>query len=557
MSNTLYRKYRPQSFTEVVGQDHIKQVIQNELKSGSMPHAFLFSGPRGIGKTTMARLIAKSINCENLKEGEPCNVCEACQAVMAGKALDVIEIDAASHTGVDNVRENIIDNSRVAPSHFKNKVFIIDEVHMLSISAFNALLKTLEEPPANTYFILATTESHKLPETIISRCQRFDFKKVPANKLAERLTMISQKEKANVNEDVIKKIVHHSEGAVRDSESLLGQILSLDEDPVTLEVAELVIPHSDLNLAYKLFDELASKNASEGIATINSLIDQGIDLNNFDSDMVEFLRKLMLYKVNHKLENLEYMELDKENYDQLQNSLEKVSGHQIMDMIEIFIKKGPELKTAEIPQLPLELAVVEICFGAPPSAPAGPPSEQPQQPQAPTKLPRSPKGEGMERSRAELKSPPPFKSTQPIPKKKDEDHPKAVKCDEIDDIKKAWPDVVKAIRESNHSLALTVQLSHLICIEGETLTLGLKYKFHSDRICEAENLEIIEKIISDKIKRPVRLQCILGDEYDVNADVIKAAKSDNIEVPTDEEAENVWDLAKNTYGTDVMKSSET
>lgn len=555
MTNTLYRKYRPQSFSEVVGQDHVKQVLKNELKSGTLPHAFLFCGPRGIGKTTMARLIAKSINCEKPEEGEPCNKCAACREIMAGKALDVIEMDAASHTGVDNVRENIIDNSRVAPTRFGYKVFIIDEAHMLSISAFNALLKTLEEPPENTYFILATTESHKLPPTIISRCQRFDFKKVPANKLAGRLDMIAKKEKVDVDQEVIKKIVRHSEGAVRDSESLLGQILSLDEDPVTAEVAELVIPHSDMNLSFNLFEQLASKNAPEGIAAVNSLIDQGIDLNNFNSEMIEFLRKLMLYKVNQKLENLDYLELDEENYGKLQNSLEKVGGRELMDMIEVFIKRGPELKTAEIPQLPLELAVVEICFG--PSAPI-PTSKYSDN--SKRVLSDSPKPERAKENSAEgrpkepeVKSPPPFKPTQ-----KKAGRPKAEmkKCDEIGSLKKIWPEVVEEVRKNNHSLALTMQLSHLICIEGETLTLGLKYKFHSDRICEAENLAMIEKAISGKLERPVRVQCVIGDEYDVTADVIKAAKSDNIEVPSDKEAENVWDLAKNTFGADVMKGSQ-
>ena len=560
MTNTLYRKYRPQTFEDVVGQDHIKQVIQNELKSDSTAHAFLFSGPRGIGKTTVARLIAKSLNCENSKNGEPCNNCEACKAILAGKALDVIEIDAASHTGVDNVRENIIENSRVAPSIFKNKVFIIDEVHMLSTSAFNALLKTLEEPPENTYFILATTESHKLPGTIISRCQRFDFKKVSAKNLLEKLEKIAKAEKVNIDQDVLKKIVQHSEGAVRDAESQLGQILALEEDPITLEIAELVIPHSDANIAFNLFDELASKNTPAGITIINKLIDEGIDLNNFNSEMIEFLRKLMLYKVNTKLENLNYLELDKENAEKLLNSLEKVSAQDIMRMIKIFIEKIPEIKTAQISELPLEMAVVEICSSSSKPTPAPTPSEQPQAPSKP--LQQSPKNEVEEQSNPEssstpqVKSPPPFKSAMPIQQNK-ENNTKTIKSDNIEEIKKNWPEVINLIREKNHSLALTVQLSHLICIDGDVLNLGYKYKFHSERICEAENLEIIEKVINDKFGQSLRIKCIIDDEYDVNADTIKAAKSDNIEVPTDEEAENVWDLAKNTFGSDVLKSSET
>src|SRR3989344_5558425 len=188
MATTLYRKYRPQTFAEVVGQNHIKTTLQNELEKDKIAHAYLFSGPRGLGKTTMARLFAKAVNCLTRKSGqsEPCNQCNSCQEVITGRSLDVIEIDAASHTGVDNVRENIIENSRFTPTSRKFKVFIIDEVHMLSTSAFNALLKTLEEPPEHAIFILATTEIHKVPETIVSRCQHFDFHKVPTADIVKR-----------------------------------------------------------------------------------------------------------------------------------------------------------------------------------------------------------------------------------------------------------------------------------------------------------------------------------------------------------------------------------
>ena len=223
----LYRKYRPQSFADFVGQEHIVKTITNALAMGRVAHAYLFCGPRGVGKTTIARILAKAANCENRKKDdyEPCNKCLACQEINQGKSLDIIEIDAASHTGVDDIRE-LRDGIRFSPTRLRYKVFIIDEVHQLSKAAFNALLKTLEEPPEYAIFILATTEIHKVPETIISRCQKFDFHRLSMEKIIERLAKIAKSEGVKIEKPALEMVAMNAEGGMRDAESLLGQIMA-------------------------------------------------------------------------------------------------------------------------------------------------------------------------------------------------------------------------------------------------------------------------------------------------------------------------------------------
>ncbi len=295
----IYRKYRPQTFAEIIGQENIIKILENEIKQDKIAHAYLFTGPRGLGKTTVSRLIAKAVNCENRKTGqsEPCNKCSNCLNITKGRFLDLIELDAASQTGVDNVRENIIAYSRIPPTRGKYKVFVIDECHQLSTSAFNALLKTLEEPPAYVIFILATTEIHKLPETIISRCQRFDFTKVGLDKIVDRLKRIIKKEKIKVDGQILKTIAYRSEGCVRDAESLLGQILALDGKKISIEEASLVIPPAQTNLVIEFVSLIFNKDDKGAVNMINRLLGEGTNLEQFITDLIEFLRKILLAKV--------------------------------------------------------------------------------------------------------------------------------------------------------------------------------------------------------------------------------------------------------------------
>ncbi|MFN3301714.1 MAG: DNA polymerase III subunit gamma/tau [Patescibacteria group bacterium] len=350
---TLYRKYRPQKFSEVIGQEHVKKTLENEIKIGRISHAYLFYGPRGVGKTTLARIFAKAVNCENRKEGEsePCNQCLSCQEITQGKSLDLIEIDAASNRGINEIKE-LRDGVRFTPSRGKYKVFIIDECHQITSEAFNALLKTLEEPPPHAIFILVTTEPHKVPYTIASRCQKFGLGKVSPSKILNRLKEIVQREGVKVEEEVLKNIAIQSQGFVRDAESLLAQVLSLNDKEITLEEAKIVLPRSEFEKITEFSKYLLMKDSSKAIKLINEYLEEGVDLKQFNLDLIEFLRKLLLIKIGLSLDK------DEENFSSL---VKEIKTNDLIKIIEEFIRVKTNLEYSEIPQLPFELAIVKIC----------------------------------------------------------------------------------------------------------------------------------------------------------------------------------------------------
>jgi len=357
----IYRKYRPKTFKEVIGQENVVKILENEIKSDKIAHAYLFTGPRGLGKTTLSRLIAKSINCLNRNKGEsePCNKCAHCQSINENRFIDLIELDAASQTGVDNVRENIIAYSRIPPVQGRYKVFVIDECHMLSSSAFNALLKTLEEPPKYVIFILATTEIHKLPETIISRCQRFDLHKVRMEQIVQRLETIMKQEKIKVDGKVLYNIAGRSEGCVRDAESLLSQLMALDDKNITEEEAGLVLPAAQTDSIMEFLELVFSKNRTAAVKLINSLFEQGTDLDQFVDDSIEFLRKVMLIKIKAVDEN--YWFEDEDLKKKMKKMTEERELKIMVSVIDLLTKTRLQMGYGEIPQLPLELAVLKIC----------------------------------------------------------------------------------------------------------------------------------------------------------------------------------------------------
>lgn len=511
MSQTLYRKYRPQAFKDLVDQNHIRITLTNELESGRIAHAYLFTGPRGVGKTTMARLFAKSLNCKKRKKGsaEPCNNCDSCKDIVKGRLLDLIEIDAASHTGVDNVRQNIIDNSRVATVSSTFKIFIIDEVHMLSISAFNALLKTLEEPPENVVFILATTEVHKVPQTIISRCQRFDFQKVGVKDIVDRLNTITGQEKVQVDEKVLKSIALASDGSVRDAESMLGQVLSLGEKKVTMDHIDLIVPHSDDTLVVQFLGLLAMGERAPSIELVNRLVDEGGNVRNFVKNIIEVLRKIILLNVSSSLEKFTVAEFDEELQKEMTKISSQLDSQALVRWINIFLGIEPMLKTqTDIIQLPLEIAILEIIENnsgdniqvtedLPPTTPksVAPLTEKTGDPKATTEQNVIKKEE----------------IPEPKKEKKEVKSDKEVSVLKLSEVQKKWKAYLKKLREYNHSLSLTLNVGKIVEINGNVITIAFGFQFYMDRVWEAKNKKIIENILEEVYGAPLTFICVIDN----------------------------------------------
>lgn len=353
----LYRVWRPQQFFDVVGQEHVTTTLQNALLQDKISHAYLFSGPRGTGKTSAAKILAKAVNCEKAPVSEPCNECASCRGITDGSIPDVIEIDAASNNGVEEIRD-IRDKVKYAPNAVKYKVYIVDEVHMLSIGAFNALLKTLEEPPRHVIFILATTEPHKIPLTIISRTQRFDFKRITAKAIVGRMKWIIEETGLDCDETALQVIARAAEGGMRDALSLLDQAISFSHDRVTVEDALTVTGSVSQSFLNQLARAVHEKNAAMGLEALEELLFQGKDPSRFIEDFIYFYRDMLLYKAAPSLEeSLERVLLDEE-FVQLAN---EVDAREIYEIIDGLNKAQQEMRWTNHPRVFLEVAIVKLC----------------------------------------------------------------------------------------------------------------------------------------------------------------------------------------------------
>jgi DNA polymerase-3 subunit gamma/tau len=493
---SLSRTYRPQTFADIADQEPVKETLRLEVETGKLGHAYLFAGPRGVGKTTMARVFAKALNCLQPTKGEPCNTCDACNEVNSGSALDVIEMDAASNTGVDNVREAIVEHVRFVPQR-KHKVYILDEAHMLSTSAWNALLKTIEEPPAYAVFILVTTELHKVPATIQSRCQRFDFKRIPDEALAVRLMELAKKEGATVESDVIKSIVAKADGGLRDAESLLGQILSLGEKKVTAEIASLVLPISRLPIAAEILSVWSKRELGPALQRVAELEEAGIPLLPLFDDLLQAIRELL--RASDSASYRSRLSNGDEGEKKLAGLVGVYAAPELADMALLCMERRRDVKQGADPRFCMELAATAVALRLLPHATGGSGSISPPastNPQArvnsgATETRPVPQPTQAETSQGKPSQPQASVRTEPVKTEAAPTHAPAstgenARAESVFTLTQAqqkWSAFIKLVDAKSPSLTFILKLTRPYSVDGPRVTLAFQYPFHKEKIC--------------------------------------------------------------------------
>ncbi len=495
---SLYRKYRPQTFAEIIGQEVVSETLLKQLQNGSFTHAYLFSGPRGTGKTSTARIFAKALNCQRFKDGqfgEPCNACENCRAITKGSYMDVIEIDAASNRGIDEIRD-LREKVNLSPTVGKYKVYIIDEVHMLTNEAFNALLKTLEEPPEHAIFILATTELHKVPATIQSRTQRFEFVRPTLEHLKTKLAKIP--EAMNFSKTSLESISKAAEGSYRDAEVLLEKVFSANPSPKEDEV-ERILGRKSLSQTLELVSLLLTKNTKEAVLLLEGFVEGGGNVKIFTEGLIDVLRDVLLIKIGVLKKNTKF---SAEVFAALESYSQTVPRSKLTKWIGLFTESLLELKDSPIPSLPLELAIVEACeFGE--NSEFRSQNSEVDGPKAKT-----------EEVTTELVV---SKATERPAVKVTAEDVQVIKADKKTAVKDtdllaSWSKVIDKVKEQNNSLSVFLRGATPLGFEDNAVLVEVAYRFHKDRLEEPKNSDIVSAVISEILGRDVRIKGVVGEK---------------------------------------------
>jgi len=509
MTQALYRKYRPKEWDEVVGQNHVVTTLKNAIAADRVAHAYLFAGSRGTGKTTLARLLAKAVNCLNTDPTKrPDNECENCKAVNENRFLDLIEIDAASNTSVDDVRD-LRDKINFSPSQGKYKIYIIDEVHMLSTAAFNALLKTLEEPPPHAIFVLATTEIHKIPATVLSRCQRHEFRRLPVDEIVAQLKMIIKAEKIQADDDALIQIARQSAGGMRDAISLLDQ-LSSTGGKITLALAQTVLGTATSQTVLNIISSIMDHDPAHGLETIHKALDSGADPRSLARQIVEYLRGLMLIQMG----NANQVEATADVKKQMQSHARSFSTSDVLRMMKVFNNAATDLRGGWQPSLSLELALAEVLDN---TSPLSPSKLDLGGKKGGAAAPRQTKTQPAHPSQTESKPEPPSlsggsSSPQDIPRltvELEEPRPTDQAALSVGDILKAWKHLSASLPKAQANLSALLNSVRMIDMQGKTLILGLASDVLVSKIDKPDQIEVVRKLIKDEFGVDVNIRCVV------------------------------------------------
>jgi DNA polymerase-3 subunit gamma/tau len=491
MTQAFYQKWRPQTWDQVVGQEHVITTLQNAVAADRVAHAQLFAGPRGTGKTTTARLLAKAVNClaDDLSK-RPCNQCEHCLAVNQGRFLDLIEIDAASNTSVDDVRD-LRDKINFSPNQGRYKVYIIDEVHMLSTAAFNALLKTLEEPPEHAIFVLATTEVHKIPATVLSRCQRHEFRNLSVTDMVTQLKEVADSEGLDADPDALALIARQATGSMRDAISLLDQLASTSEQ-ITLEITRDVLGTATSQSVLALVDALLADDSAAGLDQLHQTLDSGRDPRQFARQIVDYLRGLLLVRMG----NADQVDVPAELRAQMAEHAQAFDVSDLLEIIRNFNHAASDARNAWQPALPLEIAFIQSL-----------------QKPSPEVVPTPQQGES---KRAPGRAQPP----EPEPAPRQESSPGESEIDSVpNSVTENWGKILQQVRDRNPQTQALLNSCKPMGMKGNALVLGFNGEFAKSKMESGENLEIFRQVMEDVLGRKIAVICIVAKGGEMPAEI--------------------------------------
>jgi DNA polymerase-3 subunit gamma/tau len=501
----LYRRYRSQTFAEVIGQEHVTRTLKNAIANGQVAHAYLLAGARGIGKTSIARIIAKAVNCPKAKNGDPCDACESCVAIRDGRYLDLIEIDAASNRGIDEMRD-LREKVRFAPSMGQYKVYVIDEAHQLTSEAFNALLKTLEEPPPHVIFVLATTESQKIPPTIVSRTQRFDLRRIPHQKMVQQLGAIAKSEKWQVEPAALEAISRHAQGSLRDAESILDQVASYAEGKVRVGDVDELLGATDWEETSALFDAIAANDAAKAVGLVRTLVDDGRDLRLFVRRAMDHMRALVLVRASDTLPETATESIAAV----LRAQAPLFSLDRLAKIAHRLIEAEVQLRTGEGTPLPLELALLDLTTesASPASAPKQPaPQSAPPKVAAPTRAaPTPPQPAPRSQSVVDLAERRAQQPARPAEGAPDRPAGAASPGVTLERVRSAWDQLLERAQERSIAKAAQLVKAEPVAIEGGTIVLAFSDEF-ARQMWDRQRPEL-ERDLGELVGIAMRVRCV-------------------------------------------------